>query len=339
MGGKNTSTAKDYYRLLQVHPQACDEVIAAAHVALLKKHHPDHKGADKLAGELNNARDVLLNSAKRRRFDEERRGLLGETVDRYRILDMIAEGGFGKTYRAEHILTGERVCLKDCTNVPAEFEEVLIEEARSVWDLRHYAIPVMRDLLRLSDGRLALIMSYIPGPTLEQIVKKVGHIDPLHVSWITERVLNGLQYLHFHGVVHGDVKPQNVIVQQEKHMAVLVDYGLAMVKPKMGDACRGHTEVFAPPEEIAGDHLLPESDLYSLGMTMIYALSGGNLDAVVGKRVPDRTPQPLCDFIDRLVVREVQSRPHWGTDKLCETIKEVRIRSFGNASSNLKPIF
>jgi serine/threonine protein kinase len=194
----------------------------------------------------------------------------------------------------------------------------------------------MRDFQKMGDGSLALIMSYIPGPTWEQVVSKGGKMDPEDVAWITQRALNALKYLHFHGVVHGDVKPQNTIVQPESHTIVLVDFGLSMVKPTKDAKARGYTPVFASPEQLRGDPLVPESDLYSLGMTMLYALSG-DIQAVERFDVPSSVPKELCDFIQRLIVRDVRGRPNWKED-LIETLRKLRLKVFGRDQSGLKPL-
>jgi serine/threonine protein kinase len=180
-------------------------------------------------------------------------------------------------------------------------------------------------------------MSYIPGLTLQQIVEKSGALDAEHVAWITERVLNALSYIHRHGVVHGDLKPQNIIVQPEKHMAVLVDFGLSAVKPSHDSEAKGYTPYYAPPEEIAGKPILPESDYYSLGMTMIYALAG-NTDMVEQKRVPAAVPDELCAFIKRMIARDVNNRPQYNKEDLTDVIVDLRRKVFGRARSNMKPI-
>jgi len=179
-------------------------------------------------------------------------------------------------------------------------------------------------------------MSYIPGHTLAKYVETHGRMDPEHVAWIAERVLNALKYIHFHGVIHGDLKPQNIIVQAESHLAVLVDFGLSMVKPTSKSVSKGYTELFAPPESVDGEPLVPESDLYSLGMTMIYAL--GDVEGLKRKQVPSDTPRPLRHFINRLIVRNVRERPRWENEDLCDTIHHVREESFGRARSGMKPL-
>jgi curved DNA-binding protein CbpA len=325
------------YDILEVSPRARSEVIEAAYNTLLSEYSnsvDEEVNEERIIEILNTAKSVLLDDDKRAEYDQNRNTLLGKIVGEYKVTELIAEGGFGKTYKGEHIHLNTPICIKHGHFVSPQDTEILFEEAKAMWDLRHFGIPAVKDVMKLEDGSPALIMSYIPGPTLEQIVKKTKKLDPEHVAWIAERTLNILKYLHFHGVVHGDVKPQNVIVQPEKHTVVLVDYGLSMINPQNSSKNKGYTPFFAPPEQKRSQPLLPESDFYSLGMTMIYALGGD----VKSKRVPDCVPDPICKFIRRLLVYDVLSRPNWEKEDLCETIKQVRQDSFGRIYSELKSI-
>lgn len=328
---------KDYYRTLEVAPFARSSVISAAYKALMKESHPDKSGSvsGERAKELTEAYDELSNN--RSEYDRERKDKDPKQIGNYRILGKIAEGGFGRTYKAEHIEGKGLVCIKDCFNISSDENQFLIAEANTCWDLRHYALPAMRDIIRLDDGRVVLVMSYIPGPTLEQLVEKHKAIDYEHVCWISERVINAMNYMHRCGVVHGDIKPQNIIVQEDRHMAVLVDFGLAAVKPTSKDEAKGYTQFFAAPEQIAGKPLLPETDYFSLGMTMLYALSGG-IDYVERKLIPADVPDELCRFIKKLIARDVSARPQYGKDDLGDMIIKIREEVFGRRRSGLKPI-
>jgi len=323
----------DHYKALEVDRRASEEVIQAAYRALAKKYADDTPRLKR----LNAAKEVLFDSTRRTEYDNKSVKKKGKVIGGYRILEQIAEGGFGITYKAEHVVTGCLVCIKHASNISAADEELLMSEARSCWDLRHWGIPCVRDILQMPDGSLALVMSYVPGPTLAQILEHKdyqGGLDPEHVAWITERILNILKYLHFNGVVHGDVKPQNIIIQPESHTVVLVDYGLSAVRPSRRDNAKGYTPYFAAPEQESGGVLLPEADFYGLGITMIFAL-GGDIEYV---KVPGTTPDYLCGFIKKLIKREVLSRPNWQSEDLCETIQEVRKKDFGRTMSSMKPL-
>ncbi len=325
---------KKYYDLLEVSPKARTSVIDAAYKALMKEYHPDHGGDGKVARLLNEAKEVLLNDKKREKYDFNRNDLSGKVVGNYLITNLIAEGGFGKTYKGKHIISEGPVCVKYGHEISPQDEVILIEEARAIWDLRHYGIPSIRDLFKVDDEGLALVMSYIEGPTLEQIIQKTKKLDAEDVSWITERALNILKYLHYHGVVHGDVKPQNIIVQPETHNVVLVDYGLSLIRPSVNDGSKGYTPYFASPEQIEGRTLVPESDFYGLGITMIYALGGD----IQKKKVPESTPDQLCSFLKKLIVKDVLSRPSWHKEDLFDNFQKLRLDVFGRNHSGMKKL-
>jgi len=331
---KSNGKPKNLYEVLEVSQRARPEVIDAAYKALMKQYHPDKGGDNRIAAALNEARDTLFDQEKREKYDKDRVNLEGKVIGDYRIIEQIAEGGFGTTYRGEHIEIQAPVCIKHENQISPQDEEILIEEARSIWDLRHYGIPTMKDMIRLEDESLALVMSYIPGPTLEQVIKKVKKLDPEDVAWITERSLNVLKYLHYNGVVHGDVKPQNVIIQPESHNIVLVDYGLAAVQPSRNYTNKGYTPYFASPEQERGGVILPESDFYSLGLTVIYAL-GGDIGT---KRVPEDVPDEFCSYLKRFLVRDVLARPSWDKEDLCDTLQDLRIKVFGRRHSEMKAL-
>jgi len=114
---------------------------------------------------------------------------------------------------------------------------------------------------------------------------------------------------------------------------VLVDFGLAMVKPGSSDKSLGYTPIFAAPEQIAGKPLLPASDYYGVGMLMIYALNGGK--RMEKKEVPSTVPDPMSDFITSLVRKDVLSRPQ---SELFDEFVKVRQQSFGRTRSGMKDI-
>lgn len=318
------------YSLLEVDPKARKEVIHAAYKALAL----EFKDDEKRLKAINGAKDILFNEKQRSEYDNNCQTIKkGKLVGEYLITEKIAEGGFGTTYKGEHVKLGMPVCIKHANNISKSDEELLIEEAKSIWDLRHYSIPVIRDILKLEDGSVALVMSYIEGLTIAQIMEKKKHLDPEHISWITSRVLNVLKYLHFNGVVHGDIKPQNIIVQPHSHQIVLVDYGLATIRPQSTSTNKGYTPIFAAPEQIEGKPLVPETDFYGLGTTMIYCLGGD----VEQRRVPENTPDAMCKFIKKLIPLEVLSRPNWKED-LCNTYATVREECFGRRESGMKKL-
>jgi serine/threonine protein kinase len=335
---------KDHYRTLNVHPSADADVMKAAYRVLVKKHNGD---SDKMVA-LNAAWEILGDQTKRQEYDDARKAG-AKKVGMYSLLEKIGEGGFGETWKVRHNALGTLACLKYAINVTPEDESLLLEEAKSMWELRHYSIPAIRDLVKMDDGKIALVMSYVPGPTLAQLVENnyPNGMDPEHVAWITERCLNVLYYLHHHGVIHGDVKPQNIIVEPEKHTVVMVDYGLSIVKPKRGTPTKGYTPYFAAPEQMAYNAAtkeyepsntppIPQTDLYGLGMTMIFALGGDVANVSIDG---SKCPREMMNFIKSLIRRNPLKRPDvWENVNLCDTIRDVRMKDFGRVNSGMKPL-
>jgi len=326
------------YQTLNVDPRASSEVIQAAFKALAQKYHPDHPtGNISLFKDIDEARKTLLDSDKRKAYDRELAiGLSGKKViGSWEIVKFLAEGAMGRTYVVRHILTKKLAVLKACMEVSPEHTDIMLNEARAIWDIRHYAFPAVREVIQLDDGALAIVMTYVPGPTLEQVVKHVGAVPPEHVGWIFERLLAGLNYLHANGVIHGDLKPQNIILQPESHGAVMIDFGLSMVKPTGKDSNIGFTAHFSPPEQLSIERkpLIPETDLYALGMTMIYALTGK-----MAKRTDPalkKMPEEFQKFLLDLTHPDILKRPNWSND-LLQTFGGIRIKCFGSRNTRGK---
>ena len=326
----------NHYTLLNVDPRASKEVIEAAYRVLIQKHHPDHNGDAKMFSQLTAAKNLLTDARERKTYDKT---IFGDSdkkiIGSYEVVKFIAEGAMGRTYIVRHQMTKKLSCLKACLGVGPEYEEVMMNEASAIWDIRHYAFPAIREVTKLDDGAIAIIMSYVPGPTLEQCVKHLGAIEGEHCVWIFERLLAGLNYLHANGVIHGDIKPQNIIIQPDRHSAVLIDFGLSMIKPTAKDKNIGFTNYFSPPEQLLADRkpLIPETDLYSLGMTMLYALSG----KIIRKGDPwPRMHSALKSFLQKLTQQDINSRPNWSNTNLIEEIQNVRLAAFGTKSSRGK---
>lgn len=321
---------KDLYRILEVTNNASREVIDAAYKALCKKN--KNKNNDKLLSLLNESYNTLKDEKLKSEYDNSL--LINcKKIGQYKIISKIGEGGFGTTYKGEHLILGTPVCIKHASSISSQDEEIMKDEAKAMWDLRHWAIPSLREIIKLDDGSFAIVMSFINGITLEKLLEK-GPIDYEHVCWITERVINALCYLHDNGIVHGDVKPQNIIVQADTHQVSLVDYGLSMIRPKISSVNKGYTPYYASPEQIKGMPLIPESDFYSLGMTMIFAFSG----EVESKSIPDDIPSEIVSFIKKLIVHDPLKRPNWEKENLCKSISDIRQSVFGRRYSDMKPL-
>jgi serine/threonine protein kinase len=153
-------------------------------------------------------------------------------------------------------------------------------------------------------------MSFAPGESLDCL----GTLSPEAACRIGAKVLRALAYLHKGGIVHGDVKPKNVVVEslEPGGSVVLVDLGLAAVRPIATSKPLGWSEGYAAPEVVSGAPPLPESDLYSLGKT---------LEASLGEQA---IPLPLRELIEALIDPKPARRPRWETKDPLRWLERVR---------------
>lgn len=329
---KNYQKLGDLYALLEVRPNASKEVIHGAWRGLMQKYHPDKTNNDDLAARLNQAKSILTSAKQRQQYDKYLESKFDGTIGNYKVIDQIGEGGFGRTYKAKHTTLEELACLKQNINITPIDTELLTAEAKVLWNISHYSLPTLRDFFQAEDGSCILAMTYVEGVSLDKIIQKQQKIDPEHVCWMSQRLLNALHYLHYHGIVHCDVKPNNIIIKPEEHNAVLVDYGFASVRPKYITKANGFTEIFAAPEILQLKPPLPESDLYSLGLTAMYALGGNPLQ----KKFPKSIPYQIKDFFNAFLDPNPLKRPSWENTDLVKQLSNIRQEVFGRKSSKKK---
>jgi len=244
-------------------------------------------------------------------------------IGNYKVLKVIGEGGFGRTYLAEHCILHKKVVIKQSHFKSPAAQQIILHEASLLWDVNHWALPTVKDVLLDKEGDVLMVMSFIEGQDLFEHIEQNGPVDVETACWITQRVLSALYYLHFAGIVHRDVKPANIIVNFKTHIATLVDFGLSKLKPDGSPDPSGYTPLFGAPEQIQGKPPIPESDVHSLGMTMIFIL-GGDLQS---KRLPHVVPGLLKDYIYALVREDPMQRPKSCKD-LNEKLANIREKLF-----------
>ncbi|MEI6731088.1 MAG: serine/threonine-protein kinase [archaeon] len=248
------------------------------------------------------------------------------TLGNYKILKQIGEGGFGRVYQAEHIILGARACIKQNKEASKLAVGLLEHEAKLLWELYEYhSIPGIKDFIKINDESAFLVTSYIDGRTLEEIVSKKGAIHPEDSCWITERLLGALYYIHSNGVVHSDVKPENLFVEPKKRDIKLIDFGLATYKPTSVTKPAGYTPKYAAPELMAGNTPIPESDIYGAGIIMLRALGGD----VAKKSFRPDTPKEIVEFCQSLLRYNFRERPTWEKDNPLTTLSDIREKVFG----------
>lgn len=223
-------------------------------------------------------------------------------VGPYEVLRVLGSGTFAHTFEARHTLLGTAACLK--VGRQRRHNDMLVNEARLLWDLHHPALPSLHDILSLPDGCLAIAMRYVEGISLEASTP----IDVPTAARILRRLLHALRAIHQRGIVHNDVKPANIVVEADGGGVVLVDFGVSSSLSSRDGRARGLTPAFAAPEVAAGGAPLPESDLYSLALSMLTALGGDSRRGTL----PSGVPAGLLSLLVAMTNREPSMRPRWG---------------------------
>ncbi|MFI7613013.1 protein kinase [Nonomuraea terrae] len=200
---------------------------------------------------------------------------------RYRLIEPIGEGGMGVVWRAYDEVLDRTVAIKEVryTGVDearrAELNRRTIREARAAGRLDHPSVVVVHDVVE-EDGRPWIVMQLVRSRSLAQVVRESGPLRAGQVAVIGDRVLDALRAAHATGVLHRDVKPENVLLADDGRV-VLTDFGIASMETETGLTATGGlvgTPAYMPPERLNGEPARPESDLWSLGATLYTAVEG-----------------------------------------------------------------
>jgi beta-lactam-binding protein with PASTA domain/tRNA A-37 threonylcarbamoyl transferase component Bud32 len=205
--------------------------------------------------------------------------LTGRLLDgRYAVNARIAHGGMATVYLAMDTRLDRQVALKVMHAELARDEEFVrrfIGEAKSVARLNHQNVVAVFD--QGADGPfLYLAMEYVPGRTLKDLLRERGRFTPAAALDIMAGVLDGLAAAHMSGIVHRDVKPENVLLTADGRLKV-ADFGLARAQAATGHTRAGlliGTVAYLPPEQVTGDATGPRSDVYSAGVVLFELLTG-----------------------------------------------------------------
>ena len=205
--------------------------------------------------------------------------LTGRLLDgRYAVTARIAHGGMATVYQATDTRLDREVALKVMHAELARDEDFVrrfIGEAKSVARLSHQNVVAVYD--QGADGPfLYLAMEYVPGRTLKQLLRDSGRFSPATALEIMAGVLDGLAAAHASGIVHRDVKPENVLVTADGRIKV-ADFGLARALSAAGHTRAGlliGTVAYVPPEQVTGGTTGPGGDVYSAGVMLFELLTG-----------------------------------------------------------------
>lgn len=253
--------------------------------------------------------------------------LLGKQIDGYRIEKLIAHGGMGAVYRAQDVALKRPVALKvihALNRQDAEFIRRFEREAQFVAQLAHpNIVPVYR--FGEVDGLYYIAMQYIEGADLGwqlKVNRIAGEVMPFaQVLSIMQDIAGALDYAHTRGIIHRDVKPANILLDTEKR-AYLSDFGIARLPGAETHSGFLGSPYYMSPEQITeGGRIVPQTDLYSLGITLFEMLTGhlpfigdGTLQVAI-QHVSQTPPPPsrynpaLTPDIDQVVLRLMAKDP------------------------------
>lgn len=198
----------------------------------------------------------------------------------YEIVREIGRGGTALVYLARERSTGSEVAIKLIRAKYVEDEETLARfarEARYIGDLHHPNVVALRSVVELGDLGLALVMDHVRGKTLKQMVQENGPLSPAQAESVLRDIGSALRVAHAMGIVHRDVKPENIFIDTEGR-ALLADFGVARsmtsdTQLTMSGIAIG-TPAYMAPEQIDGIPLDGRGDIYSLGLVGWEMLTG-----------------------------------------------------------------
>ena len=189
--------------------------------------------------------------------------------DRYEVLGLLGQGGMARVYRARDRRLDRLVALKVLNDAGDDAETTLAREDRMTAALAHPNIVTVYDSGMMPDGRPYLVLELLAG-------QPASHLAPLPTGAalaVAEQVAAALAHAHARGIVHCDVKPQNVLIDRAGR-ATLTDFGVASATTTpTGEAVYG-AAAFLAPERLCGAAASPAVDLYALGATLYFLLAG-----------------------------------------------------------------
>lgn len=252
-------------------------------------------------------------------------------IGRYEILSTIGRGAMGVVYRALDPLIGREVALKTVTlsgllppEQLAEFKARFFREAKAAGVLHHPHIVTIHDVGE-QEGVPFMAMELVEGVSLSALLKERGKLPAPEAVALIRQVAQGLAFAHGKGVVHRDIKPDNILVEGATGRAVIADFGIAHMEAseltRTGEVLG--TPYYMSPEQILGTPLDGRADLFSLGVVLYLALTGqrpfrGETISSVCYHIVHEEPEPLppdaaipenlAPILLRLLAKDPQAR-------------------------------
>ena len=278
---------------------------------------------------------------------------IGSQLAGYRVLKLLGQGGTGLVYEAEHVVLGRKAALKTLlpylVNDP-EFRERLIRESRMVAALDHPTVIPIYDAGDV-DGVIYVAMRLVRGEDLSDQLGRRGRLSLEETITILEQVAGALDAAHGSGLVHRDVKPANVLLEEDTGRAYLTDFGIAKHSEAPGLTKTGYflgTIDCASPEQIQGHPVGPPADVYALGCMLFECLAGrppfsGATTMAVAQAHVFEPPPPLppelglAPELDAVVARALAKEEAARHPSCRAIVEEVRATLRTTPTSRVQP--
>ncbi len=251
--------------------------------------------------------------------------MVGQTVQHYKILEKLGEGGMGVVYKAHDTRLDRLVALKFLKTDRLHNRNLtdrFLREAQVISKLDHPNIAVIHDISETREGQPFICMAYYKGKTLAGVLQKTPL--PLNeIISISIQILNGLEKSHSAGIVHRDIKPGNIVFSTDGNLK-LVDFGIAKQVDQPGttsEVLNPGTLLYMSPEQIRGDEVDARSDLFSFGTILYEMITGchpfaGEYEQVIGYKILNEDPEPAGTYskgiprdLEMIVTRCLEKEP------------------------------
>ena len=236
-----------------------------------------------------------------------------QVIGKYRILSSLGSGGFGSVYLAEDTWIDKKVALKVPHKQNLDFTE-LLKEPRLLASMSHPNIVTVLTAERQED-LFFIVMEYVAGETLEQIIVREGPLDVSRALDFTCQICNAVDHAHGAGILHRDLRPGNMLIS-ETGLLKVTDFGTSRM---LEIAAHGTTVIGSPPymapEQFHGKAVFA-SDVYSIGITMYQMLTGG---------LPYDTPTPAD--VERLQRGELVEAPRLRNRKIPRAVNDIVLKT------------
>ncbi len=229
--------------------------------------------------------------------------LVGKEISGCEILTKVAEGGMGAVFKARHKALNRIVCVKILSPALANDKKAVtlfLTEARAIAELDHPNIVNVYNVGK-EQGYYFIVMSFVEGQTLSAMLKKERVLPIGRVLDLFEGVLKGLSVAHEKGIIHRDIKPSNILITPQGQPKI-VDFGIAKKVDKEKGSTKttelAGTAYFIAPEQALGKDIDTRADLYSIGASMYYVLTGHfpyngkNTIEIIQKHINEPVPNP-----------------------------------------------